>query len=173
MADYAKKDTDVEKRAVRVDFEDGSNLELTLSELSPEIVTQLALHGLGQKFVDSYSGAKTAVEEGEAPSKMAYAKASVAKVREQLLAGEWSAKREGISRVSQLAMAIGRVLGITVEEAVAKLADMDKDTKKEISSMASVAHALAQIRKEAEAKKEAALAERAKSAKDDLRALMS
>ena len=72
-------------------------LVLSLSDLSEEMVINLALHGLSQKAGDSYSGEKDPVV---ARSKV------------------------GTGRISDLAAALARATGKTIEQAVAVLSDL-------------------------------------------------
>ena len=51
-----KKKIDVEAKTVTFTFEDDSTQVLELGNLTPEMQTQLALHGLSQKAGDSYAG---------------------------------------------------------------------------------------------------------------------
>lgn len=143
---FAKKTVDTEARVVKILLEDGAEMNFDLGSLSPEIVTQLALHGLSQKLGDSYAGAEAAVAEGEAESKVGFAKGSLTRVWTQLSAGEWSAKREGTGGIPLLARAIAEVLGIAPEEAAAKLEGMDKETKKKVQGSPKVALALANLK---------------------------
>lgn len=169
MAEYATKKTDVDAKSVTIEFGDESTLALALGQLQPSIVEQLALHGLGQKLVDSYSGAKKAVEEGEATSKLAYAKEQVARVIEQLVAGEWSARREaGGPRVTLLAQAVARALGIEIASAVETLNEMSEAERKAVSKANKVVKAMAQIKLENEQRKLRALAEADESEGDDV-----
>ena len=147
---FAKKQIDTEARVVTILFEDGTEARHTLGDLSPEIVTQLALHGLSQKLGDSYSGAEAAVADGEAPSKVDYAKGTVTRVWASLISGEWSAKREGSGggSITMLARAIAEALGVEPTEAQAKLDSMDKETKAKIRAVPKVALALAKLKAE-------------------------
>jgi hypothetical protein len=106
---------------VTVTFEDDNTVSVLLSDLSDEIVTQLALHGLSQKLGDSYSGeANLAVAKGKAEA-----------VAGRLAKGDWKAVREssGGGRISDLAQALATVTGRTLEEAVAVIENMDKEKK--------------------------------------------
>lgn len=173
MSDYAEAVDNTETGSVSVSVKGSDTLSVALSELSSAIVARLALHGLKQKLVDSYSGAKKAVEDGEYDSREEYAAEQVARIINQLKAGEWSAKREGTGgpRTTLLAQAAAEVLGITVEEATAKLSAMDDETKKKISKAPKVALVLARLRKEAEARREAKLKAEAEGSTDNVAAL--
>lgn len=115
---------------VLIQFPDEASASLKLSDLKPEVVQRLAIHGLSQKLGDSYAGA--AKVEGETP--LAFAKRRVAEVIQQLLNGEWRVTTEGGPRVTELAKGLARATGKTVEEAVQALADkqaeLDNEEKK-------------------------------------------
>lgn len=149
---FAKKTVDTEARVVTIQLEDGTSTSHALDNLPAGIITLLALHGLSQKLGDSYAGAEAAVAEGEAESKVAFAKGSVSRVWDQLTKGEWSAKREGTGGIPLLARAIAEVLGIAPEEAAAKLEGMDKETKKKVQGSPKVALALANLKAQAAAR---------------------
>lgn len=108
---FAEKDYDPETGVASFDFGNGKSLRVDVSELNEEIRTRLMFHGLLQKVGDSYAGAK-----GD------YAKAleSAQSVIDQLKSGEWRAARgEGGTgpRLGELAEALARIKGVTVEEA--------------------------------------------------------
>jgi hypothetical protein len=120
-------------------FADGSVLTANLSELSDEMRTQLALHGLSQKIGDSYAG-----EDAENCETIA------GKVWEQLVEGNWSVRTGGGAgpRISQLAEALSRATEESVQDCVAKIADMDDETKKSVRSHPTIKAHLAQIKLE-------------------------
>lgn len=130
-----KKQIDADAKTITFTFENGDSATYNLGDLSPEIQTRLALHGLSQKLGDSYASAKD-----EAPAR-------VAGVWETLSKGEWTSRSEGgAPRVTQLARAIAQVMGAPIEGVVAKLADMEADQKKAIAASPDVAAALAEIK---------------------------
>ena len=132
----ATKSTLDDNAGVAIDFSDGTRLTCAFADLSPEIITNLAIHGAKQKIGDSYSG--------EQDPSAAFALAS--KVVEQLLAGKWSAVREGGGgRISDLAQALSRVTGQEVATCVAKLAEMDKKAKQDLRNHDQVKVVLAEI----------------------------
>ena len=77
---FAKKEYDLDTKVVSVEFGNGTVLELNCSELSPEMQTQLMLHGAAQKVGDSYAGVKGNFNEGISNAQS---------VIDQLKAGEW------------------------------------------------------------------------------------
>lgn len=120
-ATIAKKVIHEDLSGVTIEFTDGSTLTTRLDELSPEIVTQLALHGLTQKKGDSYAGEQdVTVARGKAQA-----------VKDRLVAGDWKAVREGGGggRISDLAQALAEITGRTVEEAVTIIEGMEKADK--------------------------------------------
>ncbi len=64
----------------------GARVEMDLQGLTPEIIAELALHGLTQKVGDAASGCKGNADE---------ARGMMQKVIDALQAGNWGAKREG------------------------------------------------------------------------------
>ncbi len=149
-----KKEVSAEAGTVTWTFDDGSTQTFDLTKCSAEIQKRLALHGASQKGGDSYAGAA-----GESDP-LAYAKASVADVIAQLYAGEWRATSAGPRGPSDLALAVSRALGQTVEEASAMLEELDDEGKKALRGKPKVKAQLAAIR----AQKAVAAAERAAKA---------
>lgn len=117
----AKKTVAEDLTGVSIEFTNGEVIGVTLDALSPEIVRNLALHGLSQKLGDSYSG----------ESDVAVAKTKAEAVAQRLAEGNWKAVREAGSggRITDLAQALAQVTGKTVEEAVAAIEAMDKAQK--------------------------------------------
>lgn len=69
---------------VRFDFVNGRTLSLAFSELSPEVLTYAAGHGISQKGGDSYASVKEVDDMV----------ISVEEIFARLRAGEWAAQRE-------------------------------------------------------------------------------
>lgn len=162
MASYATVDDNVETGIITVTFEGGEAASINVDSLEATMKRRASIHGVKQKLVDSYAGAKKAVEDGEYESAEEFAKEQVARIIEQLSKGEWTSKREGGGpRVTLMAQAVSQVLGITVEQATEKLTAMDDDTKKTVSKSPKVALALARLRRESEERREAKLKEEA------------
>ncbi len=143
----------VENGAVSIDFVNDSNLTVSLTDLPDEIKTRLACHGLSQKLGDSYAGAESVDD----------AYASACRVRDELLAGNWSAPRAsggGAIRTTLLAEALARVATvglrstnpnadeITVEQAREVLEEMDDDDKKSLRKDAGIQKVIAEIKLE-------------------------
>jgi len=135
---------------VTLSFSDEQNMTVNLSDLPPEIVTHLALHGLSQKLGDAYSGEKdVAVARGKAEA-----------VAKRLVNGDWKAVREGGGgRITDLAHALATVTGRTIEEAVGVIEGMTKEAKKDLRNHAQIKAELARIT----AERAAEAAERAKA----------
>lgn len=169
MADYAKISRDEEAGVATLTYGDDTQLVAELSALSQDIINRLALHGLGQKLVDSYASAKKAVESGEYESEIEYAKECSQEVWSNLTGGIWSAKRSGSGgpRSSQLAQAIAEVTGQDLQEVINKLATLDEEVKKAYAKKPKVQIALLRIRAAAEAAKLAKLEAVAEEAGDD------
>jgi len=122
---------------VAIEFSSGERLAANLADLTAEIITQLALHGLSQKLGDSYAGEKD----------VSVAKVKAGKVLERLVAGDWRAVREGGGggRITDLAQALADITGRTIEEAVSRIEDMDKDEKSALRKHKKIKARLAEI----------------------------
>lgn len=141
MADRkVTKNVDDEKGTISFEFASGETEVVDVSKLDGEIQKQLMLHGASQKLGDSYSG-----EDADKCHTIFMG------VLKNLQDGNWSARSGGggSPRISQLAEALSRAVpDTTVEDAVAKLAAMDEDTKKQVRSHPAVQAALADIKLE-------------------------
>ena len=104
--------------SVTFTFISGEPLSASLSQFTPSIVTQLALHGLSQKVGDSYSG----------ESDVAAARFSANKVLENLIAGNFGATR-GEGKIGDLAQALMNLTGKSKEEVLEALDSMSKEDK--------------------------------------------
>ena len=124
-------------------FVDKANtkLECNLTELSPEMVQTLAIHGLTQKVGDSYSSVETAGEGLE----------SAKRVWESLKQGIFNARGVGVSSI--LAEAIARIKNITVDEATAALGQMEEDNLDKLKANPKVKAMITVIRGERAAAK--------------------
>lgn len=137
-------------------FDDGEVQSFDLANVPEGLHVNLMMHGASQKIGDSYAAAS-----GEADP-LAFAKACVKETIAQLYAGEWRATSAGGGpRVTDLAVALSRVTGKTVDEAQAFLDTLDDDGKKAIKGKAKVKAALAVIAAERAAIKAKKLAEAA------------
>lgn len=117
-----------------------SNEELVvdINTIPAETLSRLAMHGLSQKIGDSYAGAEA--EES-------YARAAA--VAKDLQEGNWSTRvAAGSPRSTQLAEALHRVTGKTLEEACAKIEELDDESKKGLRTHPQIKAALAAIKSE-------------------------
>lgn len=153
-----KKTVNVEAGTVGFDFENGKTASFDLGAVSPEILRRLALHGASQKIGDSYAGA------GESADPAAYAEAAVTETIAQLVAGDWRVTGTGGPRVSDLAAALSRMNGETIEAVTEKLAKATEEQKKALRKHPQVAAILAAIKAENAAKRASKLAEAASAA---------
>jgi len=129
----------VSDTAVTFEFATGEVVEVSPKDFSGDIQKQLMLHGLSQKLGDSYSG-----EDADK------CHAIFTGVLANLNDGNWSARAGGggAPRISQLADALARETGETVEKCVEVLAAMDDDKKKAVRSHPSIQVHLSQIKLE-------------------------
>ena len=140
MADRkVTKSVDDEKGTIAFVFASGETETVDVAKLPAEIQKQLMLHGASQKLGDSYSG-----EDADKCHTIFKG------VLKNLVEGNWSARSGGggSPRISQLAEALSRAAGETVEACVEKLSEMDDDTKKQIRAHPAVQAALAEIKLE-------------------------
>lgn len=138
MADRkVTKSVDDEKGTIEFVFATGETETVDVSKLPADIQKQLLLHGASQKLGDSYSG-----EDADKCHTI------FSGVLKNLVDGNWSARSGGggATRISQLAEALAKAAGETVEACVAKLSEMDEDTKKQIKAHPAVQAALAEIK---------------------------
>lgn len=140
----ASKNIPEDLSGVGITFTNEEVVTVRLDELSPEIVVQLALHGLSQKLGDSYSGEKDLV----------VAKGKVEAVAKRLREGDWKAVREGSGggRITDLAKALAVITGRELAEAVEVIEGMGKEEKKALRAHAQIKAELARITAERAAK---------------------
>ena len=134
----AKKATkSIEGDVITIDFEETEQkLVADINDLPAEMISRLAMHGFSQKLGDSYAGC-TAEE--------AFEKASA--VLQDLKDGNWTTRVAAAGpRTTQLAEALAAVTGRTIEEAAAKLEEMDDDKKKDLRKHAQIKAKLAEIK---------------------------
>lgn len=98
---------------IQFTFDDESTQEFNAKNCSEQTNLRAMIHGYSQKIGDSYAGAAKA--EGMTP--LAFAKLAVKETIAQLYAGEWKAPRVAGEKVSDLAIALSRLTGKTLEEA--------------------------------------------------------
>ena len=139
-ASICSKSINEDLSGVTFTFTDGETKSLNLSELSPEMVTQLALHGIAQKGGDSYSGAKA--------DELDVAKAKLDNVFSALRDNRWSTVRAGGPVATDLARAISNVTGRGLAEVIEALAEVDASTKAKFKKMPEVARELYRMAQE-------------------------
>ncbi len=162
----AKKTVSLETKSVGFDFGEAGSVEVGLDQFDAEIVTRLALHGLSQKCGDSYASAKKATE-GTDIDPAVWARGQVEAVVEQLVKKDWTTRTPGAGgAVTDLATALAEVVGCPVEEAVARLADAEKEEKAGLRKHPDIAAVLSRIKAERAAAKAQKDAEKAGSGPD-------
>ena len=141
----ATKTPDVESKSVTWQFADGTTRQVFLSELSDDIITNLALHGLSQKGGDSYSGAESTSEAIERFNS----------VIDSLIAGDWNIGRAATGGIWVDALA--QAAGVERSEALVKWNSADDETRKQLKAHPAIKAAKAEIELErAKAKAKAA-----------------
>lgn len=139
-APFCSKNWD-ESGIVSFTFGNGEKLEFDTSKVSERTRLDLTCHGASQKIGDSYAGAKGNFAEGISNAKA---------VIQQLYDDKWSADREGgAPRLGELAEAIARIKGVTLEVATAAVEKATDDQRKTWRSNAKVKAVIAQVRSEA------------------------
>ena len=93
-----KKSVNVEKELVSFAFE-SETMEFKLADLSNEMVTRLALHGLSQKLGDSYADS----------TKITDPQTAACSVWSNLLEGNWGRERGSVDYDAAIAEAKGRL----------------------------------------------------------------
>lgn len=138
-------------------FDDETVVEFDFAKVPEQIKVQAMNHGFSQKLGDSYAAAKAQ----ENP--LAWAKAQLQSTIEQLYAGDWRAARESSGaaggRITDLAVALSRLTGKTVEESQAFVDTLDDDQKKAWKAKGKVKAMLALIAAEKAAARAKKLAE--------------
>lgn len=138
-------------------FDDKMEETFDLSKVNDETKLRLMIHGASQKVGDSYAGA------AKAENPLDFAKESVKETIAQLYAGDWRAAGAGVGgpRTTDLATALARVTGKTVEQAAAYIDTLADEEKKALKAKGKVAAALAAITAERAAERAKKLAEQA------------
>lgn len=132
-----KKTASVEAMVVTITFNCGTKEEFPLSDLPDEMIPVLALHGLGQKLVDSYAG------QADAGFDIAMG------VWENLVKNTWTLKGEGVPRITILVRALLRIDPELIEnELTVTITGMDKERKKKLEANPAVREAVAAIKAE-------------------------
>lgn len=136
---FCDKDFDLDTGEVEFQFGNGTLLKLNVFGLSDEIKNRLMLHGALQKVGDSYAGAKGDYTAGVR---------SAQDVIDGLVAGNWKTDREGEGkpRLGELAAAISRIKGISLEVASTAVEAADDNKRKEWRGHPRIKAAIAQIR---------------------------
>lgn len=116
----------------------GLRVEAGLDSLAPEMITQLALHGLSQKVGDAAAGFSKAGDYSGAFGAMQ-------QVVDNLYAGQWSTRGQG-GGTSDLVQAICELRGVDVDAAQKALDAMDEEQLKRVSSHPQVKAKIADIK---------------------------
>lgn len=129
----AKKIPDESAGKITFEFTDGRTLSMSVSELTDELKTRAAMHGVSQKVGDSYAGAESVDEAYDAANSTI----------EALKKGEWSTRvaGEGGVRGTMLVEALYRATkheGRTMDDCEALVADMDETQKKGIRLLPAI-----------------------------------
>lgn len=153
----ARKTIDVVAQTVVFDFDEAGTVGFELSRCTPEMVIQLALHGLSQKAGDAYAGAKAATD-GTAIDPNVWAMQQAADTIEQVYAGNWTVRTPGAgAAISDLARALAEVMpDVTEAEAAERLSEASKEDKAALRKHPAVKAVLERIKAERATAKAAA-----------------
>jgi hypothetical protein len=152
----AKREINLETKSTNMAFVNLPHIKVCLDDLTPEIVTQLALFGLGTKLGNSF-----ATNDGE---DAAWQKCSA--MRDQLMAGLWNAGRSSSGGI--LVEAIARATGKATSEVQELLKGKSDAQKADLRKHPKIKAAMAEITAERAAK----LAEVAGETEDDVEELL-
>ena len=132
--------SDVGGKADTVQFILGNGLrvEADMQSLSPDMVKQLALHGLSQKVGDASAGFSKAGDYSGAFGAMQ-------QVVDNLYAGQWSTRGQG-GGISDLVQAICELRGVELDAAQAAIDAMDEEQLKRVTSHPQVKAKVADIK---------------------------
>jgi hypothetical protein len=133
--DKAKCKMDTVNETVEWKWADDSTDLVALSDLPQGIVIKLALFGLKTKLSNTYASV---------PIMSASKKAFLVGLQ-ALIDNIWSA---GSTRVSLIARAVARVRGVSIEDAIAAVAKLDKVALAKLRKHPGVKHAMATIQLE-------------------------
>lgn len=145
---------------IKFTFENGTEQELNVFSLPENIQKRLTVHGASQKIGDSYAGAK-----GESDP-VAFAAQAVAETIKQLVDGLWRVTSPGGPRVTDLATVLAKVQGITVEQAVELIAELDEEQTKQLRNKPKIKAGLLALTAARAAEKAAKAAAEAANAAD-------
>jgi hypothetical protein len=139
---------------INFEFSDGTVIEFDSAKVPTPLIQKVLMHGYSQKLGDSYASAS------QAENPLSYAKAAVQETIEQLYKGEWRSVSVGGGgvRITDLAVALSRLTGKTVEESQSFVETLDDDQKKAWRSKGKVKATLAGIAAEKAAEKAKKLA---------------
>lgn len=142
---------------IRFTFDDKTEEVFDVSKVSDDVKTRGMIHGFSQKIGDSYAGA------AKSENALDFAKQAVKDTIAQLYKGDWRAAGAGLGgpRTTDLATAMSRVTGKTVEQCSAYLDTLNDDEKKAWRAKGKIAAAIAAISAERAAEKARKLAEAA------------
>lgn len=166
---FIEKEYDVDAKSSTIAV-GGEVIEFDTAELAEEMRTTLMLHGLNQKLGDACASIKGAIAKAtnrdtKAVSDDEVKPKAIEALKElwaQLVVGDWRAARgegEAKPRVGEVALAISRLQGITIEQASDLVAQVSKEKLATWRAHPQMKLAIAQIRQEkAEARLKAELA---------------
>lgn len=136
----AHKVVDMRARVVRWYFADGASATVGLDAFKEELQLAFALHGISQKFGDSYASATTVAE----------ARNAFDDLYDQLQNGDWEKKREGgkVKEEPLLVEALARIYNSPVEAVRPLVEAMKPAERRAMEADGEVARVILAIRAE-------------------------
>jgi len=116
----------------------GLRVEADLKQVSPDMITQLALHGLSQKVGDASAGFSKLQDFSGAFGAMQ-------QVVDNLYSGQWSTRGQG-GGLSDLVQAICELRGVEPDAAQSAIEAMDEEQLKRVTSHPQVKAKIADIK---------------------------
>ena len=135
---FLKKLVEEQEKSVRATLGNGLTVQVTLSELKPEMIERLALHGLSQKLGDSTSSFSKAEDFHGAFGAMQT-------TADNLLAGVWSSR--GGSGTSDLVAALAELQDLDVDDVQTAVDAMDDEQLAQVRKHPQVKLKIAEIQK--------------------------
>jgi hypothetical protein len=164
---FIDREYDLDAASAEISVAGDVFLTISYEDFSPEIIKQGFLYGITKKMVDSVAGIKaqlarergveTSQIDNSDPEYIQAVKDGLKEIYDQLRkdgGNEWRAARgegEAKPRVTELAEAISRIRGMSLEEAAAlvkRVAEQDKEKLSTWRKHPQVQLAIAQIRQE-------------------------
>lgn len=147
--------TDIFDKTLTLNFVTGEELAISLDKLSPEILTQAALHGLKQKLVDAAAIARDPTTGLSATPEDKYHAVRAVYDRITKADGTWNAIREGEAKAhgGMFVRALMELTSKTRDEVMAYIDTLSKEQAAALKKNAKVMDIIQRMEREAAAAK--------------------